>query len=282
MRKAIPAVLFLLFLAAVFLQIDLPAEGSLPQAFNGAIRVFVDREEVTFSVPPVFCNGRLLVPMRAFLEAMGAEIGWDGEAGTVFARRGDNVVVLKINEPYAVVNGEKIELDAPATIVQGSTMVPLRFLSTFLGMQVRWNEEERTAEVESGLFVPFKRFTVKDWEKLDPCIRDWVESSWDNLGIQARKKEGKLYILTTFGLKLSGGYDIEIRKIERVGGLDDCIKAVICFSEPLYEQYTIPVFSRPFDLVSVDLAQIEGCTYLLCFTRGLREGELPVRVEFDS
>jgi hypothetical protein len=268
MRKVIAVAVILLIVFSV----------PVPLAANeGDIKVFIDREEVRFGVPPVFFNNRLLVPMRTMLEALGAEISWDGETGTVTARREDRIVMLKIKEPYALVNDKLVELDVPATIIQGSTMVPLRFFSEFLGLQVRWNAEQRTVDVESSVFIPFER-PDQDTEKLPPRIREWVESSWDELNIQVKMVEGKMYILTTFGLKPTGGYGVEIKKIERTR---ETVKIVIDFIEPLREFYTTPVFNRPYDLVCVDPAEVGASTYFICFTRGLKEGELPVRLELN-
>ncbi|RJX23836.1 MAG: protease complex subunit PrcB family protein [Dethiobacter sp.] len=268
MRRIIAVMVILLIVFSV----------PVPLAANEKeIKIFVDGEEVGFRVPPVFLNGCLLVPMRPLLEALEAEINWDGATGTVTARRGDDTIVLQIKETFALVNGKRVELDVPATIIQGSTMVPLRFFSEFLGLYVRWNAEPRIAEVDSSILIPFER-PGKDTEKWQPWIREWVESSWDELNIQVKTEKGKMYILTTFGLRPTGGYEVEIKRIERTR---EAVKLVIDFTEPSREQYTIPVFNRPYDLVCLDPVEMGACTYFICLHRGLKEGTLPVRLELN-
>ncbi|MDO9535884.1 MAG: stalk domain-containing protein [Bacillota bacterium] len=266
---------FIVFLIMIFILIQASKTFAREEQ---PVKVMIDREEITFNVSPGFYDGRLLVPMRSFLEALGAEISWDLKTNTVTAKRGNDTLTFRINEPYAVLNGKVQELSVPARNINGSTMVPLRFLSEFFGLHVHWDEEKRIVEVESSIFIPFERVHAWGTEINYPWIREWVENSWDELGIQIRKTEGKLYILTTYGLKHSGGYEVEVRKIER---RPESLKIVVDFMEPMRNQYTIPVFSRPYDLVYVDLLETDTSSYLICFTRGLTEGQLPIRLDLN-
>ncbi|NPV92661.1 MAG: copper amine oxidase N-terminal domain-containing protein [Firmicutes bacterium] len=62
--------------------------------------------------------------------------GTPGTAGT-------NVIILQIGNPNVQVNGVTKVIDAPATIVNGRTMVPLRFLVEAMGGTVNWDAVER-------------------------------------------------------------------------------------------------------------------------------------------
>lgn len=266
-------------MAAIMLMLiafSLPAH--LVAGEENGVRVFIDREEISFAVPPVFLDNHLLVPLRATLEALGAEIiGWDRQLGTISARKGEHIVVLKIKEPFVWIDDKPVELDAPPTIINGSTMVPLSFFAEFLDLKLRWDAEQKTVEIESSSFIPFER-PAQDLEKMPPWAQEWLENSRDELNIQAKKIEGKVYILTTYGLKTTSGYTVEIKKIER---LSDTVRVVVEFMEPSNEFYTIPVIDRPFDLVSIDAAEIGNIDYLICFARGLKERELPVRLKLN-
>jgi len=104
-------------------------------------------------VPPVIIGERTLIPVRAFFEAMGAQVSWDDETRMVTVQDGDTRVELVIDSPVTKVDGKEILLDVPAMIIDhdqdgnGSTMVPLRFVSEGLGFQVSWEGETRTANV---------------------------------------------------------------------------------------------------------------------------------------
>lgn len=113
---------------------------------DGPIKVFVNEQSLVFDVPPVIINDRTLVPLRAIFEALGADVLWDGETETVTATKGDVEVKLVIGG-QALLNGQAVELDVPARIINDRTMVPLRFVSESLGYQVSWAEATRTINI---------------------------------------------------------------------------------------------------------------------------------------
>jgi hypothetical protein len=121
---------------------------SIASAHAQQIRVVVDGERVHFGgQPPIEINDRVLVPLRGVFEDLGAQVNWNPSNQTVTARRGDTRVRLAIGERTASVNGEPVSLDVPAQIIDGSTMVPLRFIGEALGEKVHWSPENQTVEV---------------------------------------------------------------------------------------------------------------------------------------
>jgi hypothetical protein len=86
-----------------------------------------------------------MVPMRGVFEALNAKVEWDNATRTVTATKGDTTIKLTIGNKYAYVNGQKVALATEAIIVNGSTMVPLRFVAESLGAKVEWNNATRTA-----------------------------------------------------------------------------------------------------------------------------------------
>ncbi|NSW84395.1 MAG: hypothetical protein HPY90_14235 [Syntrophothermus sp.] len=122
--------------------------GVVPVAF-AAPKVLLDGRELSFDVPPIIEKGRVLVPLRAIFEALNAEVFWDSKSRTVIATRGDSTIVLKIGEAEAYKNGIPVALDVPAMIVNGRTLVPLRFISESLGESVAWDGETQTAIIFS-------------------------------------------------------------------------------------------------------------------------------------
>ena len=90
-------------------------------------------------------QGRFLVPMRGIFEALGATVHWDGDTRTVTGTKGDISVKLTIDSKITTVNNKKVELDVPATVIEGRTFVPARFISESLGANVEWDGERREA-----------------------------------------------------------------------------------------------------------------------------------------
>lgn len=58
-------------------------------------------------------------------------------------------VILPINSMTAYVDGRPVYLDAPARVLNGRTLVPVRFAAESLGAQVNWND--KTKEVDISL-----------------------------------------------------------------------------------------------------------------------------------
>lgn len=118
----------------------------------GQIQVIVDGQAVAFrGQQPIEQNDRVLVPLRGVFEKMGADVVWNPESDTVTAMRGDTRVRLHIGSTEATVNGQSVMLDVAPMIMNGSTMVPLRFISESLGGTVDWQAYNQTVAVNSGI-----------------------------------------------------------------------------------------------------------------------------------
>ena len=107
--------------------------------FNGNI--------LGFDVPPIIEDGSTLVPMRFLFEQMGADVEWDSETQTATATLDNTVVTFSIDNINAEVNKTSATMDVPARLINGKTMVPLRFLSENMGYDVDWDADSRTAIV---------------------------------------------------------------------------------------------------------------------------------------
>ncbi len=112
-------------------------------------QVILDGQALSFDVPPVIESGRTLVPLRAIFEALGSNIQWDGDTQTVTATKGSTEIELVIGGK-ALKNGQPVTLDVPAKIIEGRTVVPLRFVSEALGCQVSWDGATQTITISSS------------------------------------------------------------------------------------------------------------------------------------
>lgn len=103
-----------------------------------------------FDTPPVIKDGRTLIPVRAVSEAFGAQVSWDPLTRMITIVKMDTTIVLEIGSPVASVNGEEVILDASSEIMNGRTVIPLRFVAESLGLSVAWDEETETVEIAGG------------------------------------------------------------------------------------------------------------------------------------
>ena len=115
------------------------------------IAVQFNGKYMTFDVPPLLINDRTMVPMRAIFEALGCSVSWNDGTRTATGVRNGTTVSLTIDDNIAKIDGEKITLDAPAALINGRTMIPLRFVSEALGASVKWEDETSTVRILASI-----------------------------------------------------------------------------------------------------------------------------------
>lgn len=112
------------------------------------VSVFVNGTMMNFDVFPRIAKDRVLVPFRAIFEELGAEVEWIEAERRIVARKDWLTVDLKIGEPQATLNSEITQtMDVAPVIVNGRTLVPLRFVGESLGAKVDWEDTTRTVRI---------------------------------------------------------------------------------------------------------------------------------------
>ena len=111
------------------------------------IALSLNNQPLATSAAPVQMNGRTLVPLRDIFEALGATVDWNPAAQTILARQNGTVIGLAINNRTASVNGRPVDLDQAATLINGRTYVPLRFVAEATGARVNWNPTLQTVSI---------------------------------------------------------------------------------------------------------------------------------------
>ena len=104
------------------------------------VKVWYNCAFIEFDQQPIIENGRTLVPMRKIFETLGATVDWNGETQTITSTKGDTTIILTVGNKTAYKNGEAIELDVPAKIINGRTLVPVRFIAESLDITVEWDD----------------------------------------------------------------------------------------------------------------------------------------------
>jgi competence protein ComEC len=114
-----------------------------------AAKVMVDGKILQTDVPPTIISSRTLVPLRAIFEALGVEVEWDNSTQTVTGIKDTTEVNLTVGNTHATINGDTVILDVPATIINGRTLVPARFIAESIGCNVDWDDNTRTAVINT-------------------------------------------------------------------------------------------------------------------------------------
>lgn len=110
--------------------------------------VLISKGNAKFDTPPVIKHGRTLIPVRAVSEAMGATVKWNEEEKIVTITKDDKIIEFNLAENKVYVDEVETTIDVPAEVMNKRTMVPLRFIAEQLGLNVDWDEESNTIEIE--------------------------------------------------------------------------------------------------------------------------------------
>ncbi len=128
-------------------------------AYAYDINIIVNDKILYPDTGPVNRDDRVLVPMRAIFEALGASIYWDQENYSVTAVSGTNAIRVKIDSKtveYGIINSDgmpvftvKRDTDVAPAIINDRTYVPVRAVSESIGADVSWHDISRTVIVNS-------------------------------------------------------------------------------------------------------------------------------------
>ena len=146
MKKKIFASVFTLALAAGICGNVYAAKGNVVLKIDDPV-IKVDGETQTIDTPPVIIDSRTFVPVRAVVEALGGKADWRSEEKKAVLTRGRDTVELTIGSTTAKHNEQTDKLDAAPVIIDGRTMLPLRYIAESFGFAAEWDAETKTIYV---------------------------------------------------------------------------------------------------------------------------------------
>ena len=125
-----------------------PVYKTIRVRVEDGIDITIDGIILETDVPAYISNGRVLVPIRAISERLGADVSWDEASGTAVIEKDGTSIELVRGSGTAMINGVSTELEEPAVITQGRFMVPIRFVAEALSCDVNWDEENSVVMIE--------------------------------------------------------------------------------------------------------------------------------------
>ncbi|TEB10083.1 hypothetical protein Psfp_04209 [Pelotomaculum sp. FP] len=106
------------------------------------VNVIVDGKQIFFDQEPVIIQNRIMVPIRAIVESLGGTVDWE-DPGHIIVNKGEIQLYLNVNSNVASLPDRRFfYLEQPPVIVNGRTLVSIRFISE----AIKSNLTLRTAE----------------------------------------------------------------------------------------------------------------------------------------
>jgi len=134
---------------------------------------------------PAIVDGRTLVPVRGVFEQLDFEVDWDEDRQAVTLTRDDYIVVIFVGQLFFRLyqvgaplesDGQTWQLDVPAQIINGRTLLPIRTVLEAVGYYVGWHADARIVAVSSEPIEP------EDLEFYNP-IAHWY--NWHDIPFSA-------------------------------------------------------------------------------------------------
>lgn len=124
-------------------EVNEPAKPSV----SSDITIYVNGSRVKFDTAPVIENDRILVPMRAVFEALGADVTWEQNINTAIAERNGQVMKVQPGSYILRLYDERYLLDVPPMVVDQRILMPLRAISEAFGYSVGWDNQTKTVTI---------------------------------------------------------------------------------------------------------------------------------------
>lgn len=177
-RKMLSAVLVLLVACSSLFGVAAPAASAEAVTtivvYVGKTTGLVNGKATTLEQGALVKNGRTLVPLRFITEAMGAKLDWVAKTNTANLSLAGNEISLSTGKPVAKVNGYDVTLDAPAAIVNGKTVVPLRFIADSFGAATAWDAKAKKVTLQFSLDWLKNKAVVPFWEAMAAALGDSI------------------------------------------------------------------------------------------------------------
>jgi N-acetylmuramoyl-L-alanine amidase len=114
------------------------------------VTIKLDGKDIKFTDPVRVMAGRLYLPVALIAKMFKAQLNWaqDNEEATIYTEYGDRII-LGNGVPIVYFNGARYVMDAFPYQADGRMYIPLRDAAELMHAKLSWNEEERTASLES-------------------------------------------------------------------------------------------------------------------------------------
>ena len=119
---------------------------------------------------PIIEDDRILLPIRAIVEALGGNIDYDN--GKVIISDDETDIVTQVGSNIITVKGKDTTMDVKSKIENDRTMLPVRAITESLNCGVSWNPDSMTATITRDFQT--KRLLVQgkssnlDFERYNP------------------------------------------------------------------------------------------------------------------
>lgn len=136
----------------MFLVVFLLAFPKVGDASSGNAKIFLDGEQLnlTSGVKVANVNNNILIPIRVVSENLGFKVKWEKSSQSVTVQNSNTTVKMVVGSKTADIDGSQVSMNITPVLNGQTTLVPLRFVSSQMGMDVKWDNEMKAVFLSSG------------------------------------------------------------------------------------------------------------------------------------
>ncbi|GGN97911.1 N-acetylmuramoyl-L-alanine amidase family protein [Saccharibacillus kuerlensis] len=123
-------------------------------------KIVIDDREVTDARDVLTVKGTTMVPIRVISEELGYPVGWNSGSRQVTVGASSDQVTLTLGSRSAISGAGTVTLEQAPFLQANTTYVPLRFVSTEMGLKVKWDNKVKTVYLQSPLPLEAPRPSV--------------------------------------------------------------------------------------------------------------------------
>lgn len=121
--------------------------------YNVPVDIDINGSFIKCTEKPIMINGSTYIPLRAFSDAIGGTISWDGANEAATMMKDGHTFVFYPGKGYCLIDGTA--KNYAAIIYKDLTFIPVRAVSEALGYGVTWDAFYLTVKITApGLVVP--------------------------------------------------------------------------------------------------------------------------------
>jgi len=228
----------------------------------GSNQALVNGNTLELATPPVVDKDTTIVPLRFISETFGASVEWLPETREITVQHDEMLVTMQPDNTNAVVNGDAQTLQIAPSIIDGVTMVPLRFLAENMRYGVNFNPESKEIHIKQlppPNNPPVADFTISKITVAQGETVTYQDKSFDPDGdaIMEAKWAGNEKVFFAPGV-----HEISLAVKDHNGDWSKpCVKTITVTEEVLMDRltYTFLNSSRgePMDITEFDILEMK-------------------------
>lgn len=113
-------------------------------------KLILDGKVLQPPVPPSIIKNYVMVPVRIVTESLGYKVDYVQAKKQVTVSGGTKKVVMTVDSSTAYIDGKAKKMDIPPTMQSNSVIIPLRFISEAVGVQVLWDNPAKSVFLYSA------------------------------------------------------------------------------------------------------------------------------------